>query len=428
MTQDRRQTGWLLMGLLLGAGAATAEVVPVATPAQLIAAINDAAAGDVIQLAAGTYAIGQNLLCDVAGTADAPIVVRAATLGSATILFDALEGFKVSAPHWLFENLDIQGVCADHDDCEHAFHLFGPADFTTIRHCRVRDFNAQIKSNGDGVPFLFPDDVLVEHCEFGDTVPRQTAAPVTKIDVVGGRRWVVRDSFIHDHEKAGGDFISYAAFFKGNSRDGLFERNLVICERDHSGGVRLGLSLGGGGTGPDSICEDSTCSPEHQNGTLRNNVIVSCPADVGIYLNEAANTLIFHNTLIETTGIDVRFTGSVATIRNNLVSGSIRNRDGGISSQSNNSTALTLGDYQDFFVDPLLPDLGLLDGSSFVGLGTATSAAEDFCGNPRGDGAPDRGAIEYDAPTCPASLPGSTAIFRDGFENGGTGRWSARLP
>lgn len=36
-----------------------------------------------------------------------------------------------------------------------------------------------------------------------------------------------------------GDPISYAAFLKGNSRDGLFERNLVVCERASSGGAWL---------------------------------------------------------------------------------------------------------------------------------------------------------------------------------------------
>lgn len=428
-----RTTTWLLALLFLTAGTAlpvAAAVVPVATTTQLIDAIDDAAPGDVITLAPGTYVVEQNLICDIAGTADAPIVIRAqGALGSAVLRFDTVEGFKVSAPHWIFEGLDIQGICANHANCEHAFHIVGAADFTTIRHNRVRDFNAQIKSNGEGIPFVFPDDVLIESNEFGDTAPRQTSNPVTKIDVVGGRRWVVRDNFIHDHEKAGGDTISYAAFLKGNSRNGLFERNLVICERDHQGGVRLGLSLGGGGTGPDSICEDGTCSLEHQNGTIRNNVIVSCPADVGIYLNEAANTNIFHNTLIETTGIDVRFTGASATIRNNLVSGSIRNRDGGVSSQSNNSTGLTLPTYETFFADPLLPNLTLLDGTTFVNAGVATGTPDDYCANPRQDGQPDRGAIEYDgATTCDVAAPGSRHVFEDGFENGGTGRWSGRVP
>ena len=410
----------------LAAASAGAQVVPVADPAQLIAAINAAQPGHVITLAPGTYDVAQNLNCDVGGTPNAPIKVRAAVLGSAVIRFDAVEGFKVSAPHWLFENLEIHGVCAVHSDCEHAFHLFGDAEFTRIRDCRLRDFNAQIKSNvtnGD-----FPDDVVIERCEFWDTTARNTSNPVTKIDIVGGRRWKVRANFIHDHEKGQGDNVSYAAFLKGNSREGLFERNLVICERDHTGGVRLGLSFGGGGSGPDPICEDGSCTPEHQNGTMRSNLIAHCPADVGIYLNEAANTVLDQNTLIETTGIDVRFAASTATVRNSLVSGQIRNRDGGTSTLVSNLTGLTLATYDTFFVDPANLDLTLQDGSQLVDLGAPLPTTRDYCGNLRLAGPPDRGALEYAvAAPCDAALPGGGSdLFHDDFETGGHGLWSTR--
>lgn len=418
----------LVLALAAVGGPAAAAVVPVSTPAELIAAIDSAAPGDLITLAAGTYDLAQNLSCDVAGTADAPIVVRAATHLGALVRFDAVEGFKVSARHWTFEDLDLQGVCAVDSDCEHAFHLFGDADFTAIRHCRLRDFNAQIKSNVTAGQF--PDDVLIEGNEFADSAARDTSNPVTKIDVVGGRRWVVRANFIHDFEKGQEDFVSYAAFLKGNSRDGLFERNLVICERDHTGGVRLGLSLGGGGSSPGSICEEGTCTPEHQHGTLRNNLIVNCPADVGIYLNEAADTRVYDNTLIATTGIDVRFVASTADLRNNLVSGAIRNRDGGTSTASSNLTGVTLAQYQQWFADPLAPDLTLLDGSAFVDLAEPLAdVPDDYCARARSATAPDRGALEYGGTICDTTVPGGGVdLFRDGFETGGTGRWSERVP
>jgi len=418
----------LAFGLAALGGAAWGGVVPVATAGQLIAAIDAAQAGDEITLAPGTYTVSQNLNCDVAGTPDLPIKVRASVLGSALIRFDAVEGFKVSAPHWVFENLDIVGVCAVDSDCEHAFHLFGDADFTRIRGCRVRDFNAQIKSNQlDG---LFPDDVVVERCELGDTHARATSNPVTKIDVVGGRRWRVRANLIHDGEKGGGDTISYSAFLKGNSRDGLFERNLVVCERDSTGGIRLGLSFGGGGSGPPSICEEGTCTPEHQHGVMRNNLIVHCPEDVGIYLNEGFDTLVEHNTLITNTGIDVRFAASTATVRNNLVSGAIRERDGGSATPIANLANLSLATYEAWFVDPAGLDLTLLDGSTFVDQGVAsTPGARDFCGRRRDGATPDLGAIEYVvAAPCDTSLPGGGVdLFEDDFETGGSGQWSVRL-
>ena len=388
--------------------AAGAELVPVASAEALRAAIVAAVAGDEIVLAPGIYTVIGTINCSAAGTIPLPIVVRAATAGTALVRFDALEGFYVTGPHWRFEDLVIEGVCAADDDCEHAFHLAGNADGTAIRRNVVRDFNAQIKSNGDGTG-AFPDDVVIDGNELYDTRARATANPVTKIDVVGGRRWIVRGNTISDYEKGAGDTVSYAAFLKGNSRDGLFERNLVVCERATSGGVRLGLSLGGGGTAT-QFCEGGDCTTEHQDGILRNNVIVGCP-DVGIYLNRAAGTTIEHNTLYDTTGIDVRFSTSSATLRNNLLSGGIHNRDGGTSTSTGDLTQVSLANFAAWFSDPAAADFGLLDGAEIVDQGVATPlTADDFCGTPRSDGAPDVGAVEYGAGACDTTVGGGVYV------------------
>jgi MYXO-CTERM domain-containing protein len=217
---------------------------------------------------------------------------------------------------------------------------------------------------------------------------------VTPIDVVGGRRWVIRANHIHDHAKGQGDNVSYAAFLKGNSRDGLFERNLVECEKLHAGQVRLGLSFGGGGSGPDPICEDGDCSVEHQGGVMRNNIIANCPADVGIYVNEGVHVQILHNTLIHTAGIDVRFAVSSATLSYNLLDGQIRGRDGATLSQTGNLASANLAA---IFTAPGSLDLTLLDGSPLLGLGAPLGEVpDDFCRNARDDGQPDLGAVEYD--------------------------------
>ena len=420
--------GWA--GFLVTTTPAGAALVPVATSAQLLAAVNSAQPGDVITLAPGNYDLSQTLYCDTPGTAAQPITVQALVLGTAKIRSNTVEAFRISAPFWDFENLDVQGVCPSDSDCEHAFHIGGGGDFTRIRNSRLHDFNAEIKGNGDGTPPVFPNDVLIEGNELFDAAPRQTSNPVTPIDVVGGRRWVVRGNFIHDHAKAQGDQISYAAFLKGNSRNGTFERNLVICERDTSGFVRLGLSFGGGGTSPESICEDGTCTPEHQNGIMRNNVIINCPADVGIYLNKAQGTGIYNNTLYNTTGIDVRFTASTADLRDNLLSGAIRNRDGGTSTQGSNLTGISLAQWAAWFVSPAIANFALLNGSQIVNLGQPLAqVTDDYCGNLRSDGAPDLGAVEYGGlGICDTTRPGGgagTALLRDGFESGGVSAWTA---
>ncbi len=48
----------------------------------------------------------------------------------------------------------------------------------------------------------------------------------------------------------------------------------------------------------------------------------------------------------------------------------------------------------------------------------------------RRSGAPDRGALEYPvaAPCGTTKAGGGADLFQDGFETGGTGQWSLRLP
>lgn len=397
-----------------GAARAQARQVPVDDEASLAAAMAAAEPGDVIALAPGVYEIDGRLRADRPGLPERPITLRAARPGEATLRFRAdsrvVEGFHVTAPDWRFENLVVEGACARDDDCEHAFHIVGAADRTVVRGSELRDFNAQVKGNGAPVgqedAWVWPDDVLLEGNELYNRAPRETANPVTPIDVVGGRRWVVRANHIHDHAKAGGNRISYAAFFKGNSRDGLFERNLVVCEQLHRGQIRLGLSLGGGGSSPDRICEDGTCTPEHRGGILRNNLIAHCPADVGIYLNEATDTRVLHNTLYRTTGIDVRFAASSAELQGNLLSGRIRERDGGRASLQDNRAGLDEATFRAWFADPDALDFALRQGDALVDGGAPDPALpDDYCGAPR-DARPDLGALEYvSARPCDTSRP-----------------------
>lgn len=390
------------------AARAQGRVVPVSDAAALTAAIAAAQPGDTILLSPGDYPLRHKLNLVQAGRPDAPIILRAAALGQARLLFSdatgVVEGLHVQAPDWVVENLDIEGRCGADDNCEHALHIVGQADRTVVRGSRLHGFNAQIKGNGmdlgGAAGWVWPDDVLIERTEFFNPAPRDTGNPVTPIDVVGGRRWIVRGNFIHDHAKGGGDGISYAAFLKGNSRDGLFERNLVVCELLHKGRTRLGLSFGGGGSGPDRICEDGTCTPEHQRGIMRNNLILHCPADVGIYLNEAADSQVLFNTLYDTGGIDVRFAASSVTLIGNLLPGRIRDRDGGKSLRDLNRENVTAADWSAWFADAGSLDFRLKTGAAIIdGGATLAQLPDDYCGAARADGRPDLGAVEL-GPGC----------------------------
>lgn len=417
----------VMASVLFASAEVVAQTIQVSTTQELRDAIAQANAGDRIELQDGVYRLDQKININRPGTTDAPIVIEAANLHQAILEVNVVEGINWSAANWTMEGLHFKGVCATPGNCEHALHITADADNIVIRHNVFEDFNAQIKGNGikqDDGSFLMPDDVLIEANEFFDNTVRPTGNPVTKIDIVGGNRWIIRGNFIHDFAKGEGNKISYAAFLKGKSTQGVFERNLVVCEALHTGQIRLGLSFGGGGTG-DQFCPDNTCTPEHSDGVMRNNIIAKCPTDVGIYLNESANTLIEHNTLFDNTGIDVRFESSSATLRNNLMSGRIRERNGGtITLQEGNITQLSSQDFAGLFTNPSALDFSLVDGSSFVDSGiTPSSSSLDYCGQSR-DGLPDVGAIEYlTANPCDTSVlpPFIEEDMSEGGEDMGSG-------
>jgi len=300
-------------------------------------ALGDAHAVDVITFLPGRYRFtGKGLPARGAGRADAPIVVRALSPGSVKLEFDMVEGFLVDAPYWRFENLAIEGVCSDDNYCEHAFHIVGGAMHFAAVNNTISNFNAHFKINGDNG--RFPDGGLIESNTLSNSRGRRTGNPVTPIDLVAASGWTVRHNIISDFIKEQGDQVSYGGFFKGAGMQNLFESNLVWCEHKLQSrpGQRVGLSLGGGGTGK-PYCRDQRCIAEQERGEVRANLIVAC-SDVGIYLNNAAASIVNDNTLLDTAGIDVRFAGTSADVDGNLVDGAIRSRNGAVLREGDNRT------------------------------------------------------------------------------------------
>lgn len=290
-------------------------------------AIAAAVPGDVIVFLPGVYRIRGSVEATRPGDEAAPIVVRAGQPGSVTIEFDAVEGFKVSAPYWRFENLSIRGVCRQQESCEHAFHVVGGAHHFSALNNTILDFNAHFKINAENG--RFPDAGLIESNTLAESAPRATAGPVTPVDLVAASDWVIRRNLITDFIKTGGDRVSYGAFAKGAGARNRFESNAIVCEQHLRGfpGQRVGLSFGGGGTGK-PYCRDRKCVTEQDQGIMQNNLIASC-SDVGIYVNAGARTRLLNNTLVDTAGVDVRFPESSAEADGNLVDGTIRSRNGG---------------------------------------------------------------------------------------------------
>lgn len=376
---------------------AFAREVHITDARQLPSILIESRPGDALTFAPGTYRFsGRGITVHRAGRADAPIALRAAQPGTVTLEFDLLEGFHVSAPHWVFENLTIVGVCRDHSACEHAFHVVGGATHVVIRNNVLRDFNAHIKINGSGG--RFPDDGHIEGNRIYNTAPRATDAPVTPIDLVAASGWRIEGNLIADFFKAGGDFTSYGAFAKGGGAGNVFARNVVLCEhrlRGENGGKgrRVGLSFGGGGSDPRS-CRDRRCSVEHERGVMRNNLIASC-SDNGIYINRAAQTQLVHNTVLDTAGINVRFGESAAQAEGNWVDAPIAVRDGA-----------TLVDRGNHAASPLSMYLGLARLSSPFANGNELDLRWSGA-PPRRTGSPDAGIDLCAARRSPAPAFGA---------------------
>jgi hypothetical protein len=403
---------------------AYARDVPVKNTAELIAAVGAAAPGDRLLLADGTYAIDDKVRCNAMATKAAPVEVVAVNPLGAKITFNTVVGFAVNGAHWHFEGLDIQGVCPADDDCEHAFQVSAAAAGFVLRKSRVRDFNAQLKVNANMINgvMTIPHDGLIEGNEIADTRARNTSNPVTKLNIDTGDRWIVRANYIHDFQKGGGNNVSYGAFMKSGGNDGLYERNLVVCSKDTTGGVRIGLSFGGGGTAPQfcapAFNANTPCDPEHTGGVMRNNIIANC-SDVGVYLNRARNTKVLYNTLVNTTGIDFRFASTTGVAIGNVLSSKIRGRDQGTFVGSENLEDVS--DFDALYMAPLIGDLRKKgDLQRLLGKGTARlDVTDDYCGRAR-SGAFDLGAVQATLGDCPAVLPPINSASSSSSSSGGS--------
>lgn len=302
------------------------NVLAVGSSTDIAHALATAQAGQTVLIQPGRYRFADKLKVGYAGSSNQPIIVRAAVPGQVFLEFDTVEGIAVTQPYWVFENLQIRGVCSDHSQCEHAFHVVGKAHHTILRNNHIADFNAHVKVNG--LNGDWPDDGLLAFNTLTNTAARQTNLPVTPLDMVGANHWVLADNLVSNFVKLEGDKISYGMFMKGGGRGGRIERNLVVCTTEgiSQPGARVGISLGGGGTGK-GLCRDTQCELEYANGLVVNNIVAHCN-DSGLDVNKSANNLLAFNTLINTAGVDVRNVAANANIYGNLLEGRIHARNG----------------------------------------------------------------------------------------------------
>lgn len=291
------------------------------SPAALEQAMQEARPGDIIELADGRYPITRSLWTRTAGTAEQPITLRAARPRAAVLVSETATLFEITEPHWQFEDLDIEGHCKP-PGCEHALHVTGKASHFRAENNVISDFDSHLKVNGS--KGLFPDHGRLSHNTLLNKGERLSARPANPVDIVAASHWVIDENvvrhFVHPDDRAS----SYGIFMKGGGSGGRIERNLVICAAQgvSSRGTRLGISFGGGLTGP-SYCRDQLCRTEHENGLARANIVANCN-DAGLDINHATSVTLEGNVLVNTAGINVRGTSPAARLIGNLGDGSVR--------------------------------------------------------------------------------------------------------
>lgn len=346
----------------------------VASSMELTMAMAQAQPGDTITLQPGEHALGGLFKTGHAGSMTAPIFVRAEIPGTVQLKMSAY--FYVSHPFWIFENLHLIGNCQygpDLGPCEHAFHVVGEAAMTVIRNNHLQNFLAHIKING--LKGKFPDSGLIQFNTFSNDSNFGVSGALAPVDLVGASRWIISDNLVHHFVKAWSPHASYGIFMKGGGSMGRIERNFLVCTGDGNishHGSRVGLSIGGGLTQPE-FCPDKQCLYEHADGVVANNIVMHCN-DFGIDNNRGIRSIIAHNTLINTYGIDGRNVPSSVMAYGNHLSGHMLAKRGGELRPEGNDDSLDVVDY----AGALLSQTTVPISEHLVP--THPAVRDDFCG------------------------------------------------
>ena len=392
----------------------TGNIVNVATPAELVSAVNSAAPGDAILLADGTYNLnGEYLWIDTDN-----LSIRSQSGNREAVIVDGnyatTEIFTVAASNVTITDLTIQRAYT------HPIHVAPPPDRdivnTRIHNIHIVDPGEQaIKINANNGRFADYGEISCCRIELTDA-----GRPYIRNDCYTGgvdahqaRGWVIRDNHIEGFWCENG-LSEHAVHAWTGSRDTIVERNVLV---DNSRGVGFGLLRSGSGR----TYDDNPCPGEgyvdHYGGIIRNNFIFQSRQELlasqygfesGIALWQACGALILHNTVVSTarpfSSIEHRFENTDATITNNLLSHSLMERDG--------ATAVLAGnlEYQPLtlFVSSAEGNLHLKSGATvaidkgvFIGGGLCPG---DIDGDSR-DPTPDVGADEMKTGPANTAFP-----------------------
>lgn len=221
------------------------------------------------------------------------------------------------------------------------------------------------------------------------------------VDVHQGASWIVRHNLFRNIRAPAGQLAGPAVLMWNGSRDSIIENNLFL-------NVQYGIALGLNGSKAD----------DHVGGIVRNNFFHrngSQSGDVGITINNSANTKVLHNTVIVSgtysNGIEYRFPATTGVeIRYNLMDAEVQQRDGATGTVSNNVTHAQ----PSWFVNAAAGDLHLV-ATATAAIDKAAahpSAPTDYDAETRPQGtAPDIGADEFSLGSQPPEAPTNVRVL-----------------
>jgi len=347
------------------------NVVTVANEPALRAAVAAIASNETIVIQPGTYNLAAGGGTLYFNRAVANVTIRGATNGCNDVVLKGAGmttqgntpfGIWVGGPTgMLIANLTIRDIFY------HPIMLdpnSGGTQNPRIYNVRLVDAGEQFikvsqKGSGTPVPGSGVANGIVEYSviEYSRTKdPNGPGGPgyTNGVDILTGSNWIVRNNLFRNIRAADGFGLAGPSVLAWKGTIGtIVEGNLFLnCQY----GIALGL--------------DGAFPGDHAGGIVRNNLFHRTSAqsgDVGIVINNSANTKVFHNTIVLSgtypNAIEYRFPGTTGFVaQNNLSDAAVRQRDGASGTAIGNITNAA----PDWFLDAGAGDLHLRDTATLA--------------------------------------------------------------
>jgi hypothetical protein len=387
------------------------NIVNVSSVPALVDAVNGATSGTTIRIADGTYNLnGEYLRIDVSN-----VTLRSASGNREAVILDGnyqtTEIIQIAASNVTIADVTLR------EAYYHPIHVMSGAAAhtlnTLIYNVHIVDPGEQaIKINPAAAGYYTDNGVIacshIELTDAGRSYIRNNCY-TGGVDAHQSRNWIIRDNLIEGFWCSSGLSEHGIHLWRG-CRDTIVERNVL---KNDARGIGFGLATDGSGrTYPDNPCPAASGYVDDFGGVIRNNFVYANSSslfasasgfDCGICAWNSCNARILHNTVYTTdpahtfSSIEWRFSNTTATLTNNLVNGTMRERDGAHGTQSNN----LINAQASWFVNAATGDLHLLPNAANA-IDKVTAPVEvndDIDGDLRPIGsASDIGADEYGIP------------------------------